>query len=137
MTLKKDPRQRWSDTTLIVGLAILSRLFTLSLLSILSYLQPFDSSHLLTSSNSPTLRWDALHFSTIAVEGYEYEQQLAFQPGWPGVMHLAGRFLTFGKQPGLHEVVWGGVFVGNAAFVGASVMLYKLAKMTLFDIDSS
>lgn len=52
----------------------------------------FDaSSTLLGARDDATLRWDAIHFLSIATKGYEFEQQLAFQPGWQGVLHLTGR----------------------------------------------
>lgn len=117
-----------SHVQLIILLALLTRLATLLLLSFLHQLPAFDTSHLILSHHSPsTLRWDAVHFTSIALNGYEYEQQLVFQPGWPGVMRLAGRGVSWvkGGEMGVEEVVLGGMVVSNLAFVGASVMLYK------------
>lgn len=65
-----------------------------------AYLQPFDASHLLYSpvSDDPSisrrwastaLRWDALHFSAIAANGYWTEQSWAFFPGTPLIMRIA------------------------------------------------
>jgi hypothetical protein len=50
-----------------------------------------DSAALLEGCESPLIRWDAVHFTSIASRGYEYEQQLAFQPGWQGVLWLVGQ----------------------------------------------
>lgn len=52
----------------------------------------FDSSSALLQpgipSDSAIIRWDAIHFLAIAQNGYEYEQQAAFQPGLPGLLRL-------------------------------------------------
>ena len=121
---------RLSNVKLIILTATLSRLVSLLLLIILSHASsPFDTSHQLVSiiSAPATLRWDAIHFTSIALHGYEHEQQLAFQPGWPGIMRLAAesvRWLMAG-QVGSEDVVMGGIVIANLAFIGASAMLYK------------
>ncbi len=120
---------RLSNGQLIALLAVLSRLLALLLLNLLSSLPSFDSSHQLLSADSAssTLRWDAVHFASIVLNGYQYEQQLAFQPGWPGLMRLAGEGIRWvsGGEIGVQQVVLAGVVVANIAFVGAAVMLHK------------
>ncbi|WVQ85547.1 hypothetical protein IAT38_007713 [Cryptococcus sp. DSM 104549] len=131
------PLSRLSPTALIITLSISVRLLQLLVLHILpSFLPLFDTSPLLLSPNpSPGLRWDAIHFASIATRGYEYEQQLAFQPGWLGVMRLAGEAVRWVKSSmGLgataavevQDVVLGGMIVGNVAYVLATFVLYKL-----------
>ncbi|KAK8865872.1 hypothetical protein IAR55_001020 [Kwoniella newhampshirensis] len=130
-----------SPTTLLLILAISSRLIHLTILHILSRFLPlFDTSPLLLSGDdvpSPLLRWDAIHFASIASKGYEYEQQLAFQPGWMGVMRLAGEGVRWIKayiragEGGVgvvrvEDVLIGGTVISNMAFVGATLVLYKL-----------
>ena len=113
---------------LIVTLAILSRFLARSLLALLSDLPCFDSSHqLLYDPALPTLRWDAVHYSSIALNGYNFEQQLAFQPGLPAIMRLTGEVVRFvtGGDIAVKHVVIGGELVNSLALVEASVMLYK------------
>ncbi|WVN90315.1 uncharacterized protein L203_105551 [Cryptococcus depauperatus CBS 7841] len=123
-----------SPISVLSILAVCSRLAHLFILHILNRFLPlFDTSpSLVISSPPPALRWDAIHFASIASRGYEYEQQLAFQPGWLGVMRLAGKGLSFlrgGNVVDVQDVLIGGTLFANAAFVGSSIMLYKL---TLF-----
>ena len=40
-------------------------------------------------------RWDAQHFIHIARFGYSWESQLAFLPGWPVVLRVAGRVVNW------------------------------------------
>ncbi|GFZ43371.1 GPI mannosyltransferase 2 [Saitozyma sp. JCM 24511] len=136
----------------IALLALLSRLVPLVLLHLFpigtfdasaSLLSPPTPSGIsltpLTTYTPPTLRWDAIHFATIALQGYTFEQQLAFQPGWPLVMRIAGDGVCWARRlfAGLetddssltsNDVVLGGVIAANAAFVGATIMLYKLTS---------
>lgn len=39
--------------------------------------------------------WDGVHFTNIAVNGYEFEHQHAFYPGLPFVIQLSSRFVRF------------------------------------------
>lgn len=85
---------------------------------------PFDSSHLInTAATSPGLRWDALHFLGIAKRGYQYEQQLAFQPCWQAILHM----LDFGPSHGGTDdaILRGSVVVNALIRVLANVYLYK------------
>lgn len=119
-----------SPLTLIFIAACLSRILHLTVLSGLSKALPlFDTSpSLLLSSPPPALRWDAIHFASVAYNGYEYEQQVAFQPGWLAVMRLAGegvRFIRAASVVELKDVILGGTIVANVAFVAATLVLYK------------
>jgi hypothetical protein len=91
------PVYRMSATRAFL-LSTLPSIITLALLHILRFpynpirIPLFDESPSLISGADHTgIRWDAIHFTSIASRGYEYEQQLAFQPGWQGVLWLAGR----------------------------------------------
>jgi hypothetical protein len=79
------------------------------------------------------LRWDALYYVKVALEGYRYEQELAFLPGWPLSMRLAGEGVRYlrnlkGKASSdldVFDVVVGGVFLANALSIAASIAFYK------------
>ncbi|KJE02009.1 GPI mannosyltransferase 2 [Cryptococcus gattii NT-10] len=122
-----------SPLALIFIAACFSRILHLTVLSGLSKALPlFDTSpSLLLPSPPPSLRWDAIHFSSIAYNGYEYEQQVAFQPGWLAVMRLAGegvRFIRAASVVELKDVILGSTIMANFAFVAATLVLYKLTK---------
>ncbi|ORY24705.1 GPI mannosyltransferase 2 [Naematelia encephala] len=126
-------KRAWSDEHLLISLAVVVRLVTYVLLQLLSRLPAFDTSHRFLSSAKPsaTLRWDAIHFASTAVDGYQYEQQLVWQPGWIAAIRAAGeivRFVRGGNQLEVDDVVLGGEIIANAAFVGATVALYKLSN---------
>ena len=122
-------REHHHPLLFIATLALTSRLCALLLLQI--PLKAFDSSHeLVQTSGSITLRWDGLHFLAIAKKGYDYEQQLAFQPGWPGLIRVLGEAIAWaqGHELGVDDVLTGAVGLSIASFVGAAVMLHKWAS---------
>ncbi|WRT64086.1 uncharacterized protein IL334_001015 [Kwoniella shivajii] len=118
-----------SPIGLLVALAISIRAVHLVLLRVLSYvIPPFDDSHtILSNTLLPGLRWDAIHFMSIAKSGYEWEQQLAFQPGWMAMLHAGGRGRAWaaGKVVGVDELVWAGMILAAVSWIGAAVMLDK------------
>ncbi|WVF70592.1 hypothetical protein IAT40_005384 [Kwoniella sp. CBS 6097] len=150
-TLSRSLRDHPTTTIAVLALSIrISHLIVLHLLS--STLPPFDASQTLIQLRSSEiktktaaaadvlvdvpgsgLRWDAIHFTSIALDGYQWEQQLAFQPLWQGILRLAGECfrLINGQAEGevevvsVKDVIRGGMGVSVLAWVGASIMLYK------------
>ncbi|WWC58574.1 uncharacterized protein I303_101117 [Kwoniella dejecticola CBS 10117] len=132
-----------NPTTSIVLLAAIIRISHIAFLYILSSLiPPFDTSHTLLTADQPStgglpgLRWDAIHFVSIAKDGHTHEQQLAFQPLFMGILRLAGEVVScFKRIEGADEgagvrvgdVVWGGMVVSSICWVGSCVLLYKLS----------
>nr|XP_019049170.1 hypothetical protein I302_02951 [Kwoniella bestiolae CBS 10118]OCF28100.1 hypothetical protein I302_02951 [Kwoniella bestiolae CBS 10118] len=123
-----------SPTLLIVALGTSIRLIHIIFLYVLSrILPPFDSSHtLLSARNLPGLRWDAVHFVSIAEHGYTHEQQLAFQPLFMALLRITGECSAWvrggGGEVDVGDIVWGGMGVSAVVWVGASIMLYKLTN---------
>ncbi|EJT50939.1 hypothetical protein A1Q2_07035 [Trichosporon asahii var. asahii CBS 8904] len=74
-------RHRSTDEYLLTAVTATSYIGTLLALNALSYLPRFDT------SGSVFGRWDSVHFFSVARNGYEYEQQVAFQPGWHALLH--------------------------------------------------
>ena len=129
--------------------ALTLRLLTHLLLRLCVAIQgdPFDSSHLLVTHDavpaasasetvsSVSLRWDAIHFVSIAREGYRYEQLLAFQPGWPVVIRYASLLARLlpgqegskgvGERLSVDEVVRTGEVLASLSYAGAACMLFK------------
>lgn len=75
------------------------------------------------------VRWDAVHFLTIANKGYQFEQQLAFFPGLPVLIRLFAGFIrpaTFYLED-TTRLALVGLVLGNVAFILATFVLYKLS----------
>lgn len=98
------------------------------------YLPAFDTSHLVVVRGSPAgslagLRWDAVHFASVALDGYRHEQQLAFMPGWLYAMRYAGMVVHWLRggagDLSAQDVVWGGQAVAILCSTGSAVMLYR------------
>lgn len=120
----------------------------LTLIATLCITKPFDSSHLIISDkDSAGLRWDAIHFGSIAIDGYQYEQQLAFMPLVPLYLRLSGEagalvrlILSKVFSPKLPmTLLWrdvatvtGGPISTGMAYLTA-VMLYKWGTLTGLD----
>lgn len=119
------------DTLFIAALTASTFIISHSLLVCLSTLvPPFDVSHTINTSTSlPGLRWDAIHFLSIAKDGYEFEQQLAFQPGWQVILAAAGRAVARvgrgGDTVNDADLVQSALVINLIARVVANVYLYK------------
>ena len=85
-------------------------------------------------------RWDTGWYLGIATDGYTYDpnlspdkqQNIVFFPAFPLLMRVAGRLLG-GSSPAF---LLGGTLVALAAFFGALVYLYRLAR-ELLDEDAT
>lgn len=80
----------------------------------------FDNSPaLLGITGSPTVRWDAIHFLSVASGGYQFEQQLAFQPGWQLALRRVGA---------VWQAIFGGADLSSKEIVrGCGVFMIFLA----------
>ena len=108
-----------------------------------AYLQPFDASHLLYSPvsvdtstfrrwASTALRWDALHFSAIAANGYMTEQIWAFFPGTPLVLRIASSLTSDHLQAiGLVSLL------ANACSLWSTYDLYNLTLFHTRSLEAS
>lgn len=142
-------RHRTTDEYLLTSVTATSYIGTILALNALSYLPRFDA------SGSVFGRWDAVHFFSIAERGYEYEQQVAFQPGWHALLHSAsdvvasarswlgyapamvskaggGRGLWVeGVTPSLGDIEIAAMAINLIMRIAASLALYRLT-CTLF-----
>jgi hypothetical protein len=124
-----------TDVRIIVYASLLSRVVTAVLLFCAHLLVPTwdkDGRLLLQETGSPAfleplLRWDTLHFSRIALDGYTQEKDYAFAPGVPGVMRLGAQLSawTTGASRSLGgPIVFGSLLAASMSTV-AAVLLYK------------
>lgn len=115
----------------LIILSISIHLLTTLLLALSPSLLPsFDSSSslLVSARLEPFLRWDTVYFASIALHGYQHEQQLAFMPGLPGLMRVGGglvAWLTGAKELGTDHVVVAGACMAMVAGIAAVVTLYQ------------
>ncbi|WWC86193.1 uncharacterized protein L201_001066 [Kwoniella dendrophila CBS 6074] len=137
---RKDRSLTRSPIAFIAVSAVAIRLIHITILHILSRLiPPFDSSHTLflddtintgrgTNSIIPGLRWDSIHFLSIAKDGYQWEQQLAFQPLLLGILRILGGCLSWlkGRELNVQDIVFSGMIFNSFVWVGSCVSLYNL-----------
>ncbi|KAJ9102053.1 hypothetical protein QFC19_004981 [Naganishia cerealis] len=108
-----------------------------------SMTQPFDTSAVILLQNSSVidvksplqyfLRWDALYYVKIAMEGYRYEQELAFLPGWPLCMRTGGEVVRYIRRASsrgameldVFDVLVSGIVLANVLSVAAAIAFYK------------
>jgi hypothetical protein len=84
-------------------------------------------------------RWDANWYLGIATEGYDFapnkpnlQQSIAFFPAYPILVRGVGRILG-GHMPGY---IGAGTLISVAAFFGALIYLYAMARDTLDEDDA-
>jgi len=137
MTIIKHP------VLTLVGCGVAVRILMHALLLTTAYLQPFDASHLLhlPVSNdasvfrrwaSTALRWDALHFSAIAANGYLTEQSWAFLPGTPLVMRIASSL-----APDQSVVIGLVSLLANACSLWSTYDLYSLTFLHTRSLEAA
>ncbi|KAJ3143812.1 hypothetical protein HK101_003051 [Irineochytrium annulatum] len=131
------------DTRTVAARAILSRIVVLAFSQVSHTLfrnSSYDtSSELILRGNhtlQPFLRWDAVHYLSIAVDGHRFEQQRAFAPYLPAAVRAIARLVPW-REGGDNDdddvaVMLGiGVMLSNVSFVAAAVVLHSLTLRVL------
>lgn len=124
--------QQQHDTSLVLAATVGSwALSLLALYALEHVVLPFDSSHLVGAGSGnatrPGLRWDAIHFVGVATGGYVHEQQLAFQPGWHGLLRLFGSAVAAARGRDVGAVTTDDVLVGALALSLTARVVSNLA----------
>lgn len=124
----------------IVVIAIYSRVVVI-LAAILGtiFTSTYDSSPMLAPHlgcnmwvvylTDPWVRWDAVYHLDIVLKSYQFEQQFAFFPAYPAMVHIA-RTMLFPKQFQICQAqaaIIAGLLISNFSFVLAAVVLHRLA----------
>ncbi|XP_049851798.1 GPI mannosyltransferase 2-like isoform X2 [Schistocerca gregaria] len=78
--------------------------------------------------------WDAIFFTQIAQNGYQWENFFAFLPGYPVTIRLLSKFMIRLLGIGNTEsILLSGYLASNISFVFASWILYRLSCIVLGD----
>ncbi|MBK8899899.1 MAG: hypothetical protein IPM53_01830 [Anaerolineaceae bacterium] len=72
----------------------------------------------------PWQRFDTLHYTRIAAEGYAYPEDSVFPPLYPLLMRALGEL--FGGSHTAHMAA--GIFISNAALLGLLILLYTVGS---------
>lgn len=75
----------------------------------------------------PWQRFDALHYTRIAADGYAHEEDSVFPPLYPLLMRALGGL--FGGSHAAHLAA--GIFISNAALLGLLILLHKVGSELL------
>ncbi|KAI8910376.1 hypothetical protein EDD86DRAFT_246746 [Gorgonomyces haynaldii] len=81
---------------------------------------PYDTSSQLLNINQwfqPWIRWDAVYMADIAFYGYRFEQQFAFMPGYPFLMHYAGKVMQLFGLDTETGILLSGLLISNWSVV--------------------
>lgn len=88
--------------------------------------------------------WDAEYFTSIAIDGYKYEQMHAFFPLVPILMKILGSALhmillaIFGLDLSIENAhILAGIIVSNVSFILAAIALFDLSLQTFSDANWS
>jgi hypothetical protein len=124
--------------TRLIIFAYIARVMVMFLLSFLDRRIPmFDTSpQLLSREFQPSsfwnyhdgARWDAIHYLSVATEGYRWEQQLAFMPGWPAVLRLLKDLVSavpWARNAPVRFIDNIGILLGSTCQIAATVELFK------------
>lgn len=121
---------RFMNEHLLLSVSFVSRLLTVALMFLNGFTaSEFDTSTAAWFANESKftalkslVSWDAVYFLFIAENGYFAEQQFAFFPGYPLMIRVVARLISFVSIDGL---VLCGVFVSNLFFILATRALYR------------
>ncbi|MCB8927490.1 MAG: hypothetical protein H6652_17900 [Ardenticatenaceae bacterium] len=75
----------------------------------------------------PWQRFDALHYTRIAAQGYAHEEDSVFPPLYPLLMRTLGGL--FGGSHAAHLAA--GIFISNAALLGLLILLHRVGSAVL------
>ena len=129
--------------------AIVSRIFVWILGAFTSnVLETYDTSATLSSAKESSIveklgirsfsNWDGVHFTHIALYGYEYEHAHAFFPLLPVTVGFLGKILTASGVVSERDGIAVAAFlVSNVAFVGAAHLLDRLGQRVFGDSKQS
>uniref|UniRef100_A0A6B2L764 GPI mannosyltransferase 2 n=1 Tax=Arcella intermedia TaxID=1963864 RepID=A0A6B2L764_9EUKA len=80
--------------------------------------------------------WDGVYFLEIAREGYIYEKQHAFYPGYPIFIRITSYLINLvflGHLSEIGSLLLSGVIISNICFILAALSLYLLSRQVLKD----
>ena len=126
MKQKNRPKPENYFNKLLIKCVLFRLMISLFIVMIGNMFTPLDASAKLTVKSVlyPLCNWDGIHFTQIALNGYQYEHNCAFFPLYPLLLRFIGKIFS---------IPIAGILINLITFSISFIYLYKLTILKLKD----